>query len=83
MKKLRQKKEFRVFVFTVFNAFISFVLFELTLPEYVGLSVFLVPILNYITKRINVKYFSDLGVIKVKEEPITEESLPTDNPENV
>jgi len=78
VKTMWQKKDFRVFIFTVFNALISFVLFELALPQYVGLSVFLVPILNMITKRINTSYFSDLGVSladTTNHEPI--ETTPT------
>ena len=65
--KLRQNKDFRVFAFTVFNAFVAFWGTELAnitgeLQVYVvGLAI---PLLNAFTKYINVRYFDDLWVDK-------------------
>ena len=63
-KKLRQEKDFRVFVWTVFNAAISYAWVKLAAPELAMYSPFLVPLLNMITKYVNTKWFGDLWVKK-------------------
>lgn len=60
MKQLRQNKDVRVFAWTVFNAVVTFGITLLTGSEY---AVFVLPILNIVTKYINTKYFNDLGVL--------------------
>jgi hypothetical protein len=66
--ELRQRKDFRVFCFTTFNALISFVLTYLAStqidPRLIAIAPFLVAFLNVLTKYINEKYFGDLGVKK-------------------
>jgi hypothetical protein len=52
-----QNKNFRMLVWSVFNAVISFVLTILIAPEYAAYSPILVPLLNMFTKYINEKYF--------------------------
>lgn len=70
MKKLRQKKDFRVFVFTLFNALISFIGTQLAGLEWesaiivTGLAI---PLLNVLTKYANTKWFGDLWVTKIDE----------------
>jgi len=72
---LRQKKDFRVFVFTVFNALIAYVVAELALPNYAQFSLFAIPFLNMLSKWINNKYFGDIGVDPVlPSDPIVDES---------
>lgn len=55
----RQNKDFRVFVWQVFNAVITFAITYITGSEY---AVFVLPVLNFITKYVNTKYFGDVGV---------------------
>lgn len=67
MKNLWQNKAFRVFAWQVFNAAIALaVAFVSGLEgtEKARLVGILLPVLNYITKAINLRYFSDLGVTK-------------------
>lgn len=67
MKNLRQNKDFRVFLWTVFNALVAFAGTELAnitgeLQVYVvGIAI---PSLNALTKYINIRYFNDLWVTK-------------------
>lgn len=58
---MRQNKDFRIFVFTTFNALISLGIAYLTDTEF---AVLLIPVLNLITKYINTTYFNDIGVEK-------------------
>lgn len=65
LKNLWQKKRLRVFVREVFNgAIVAFGawLASLSTEQSVMLVAFLTPVLSNITKRINTKYFGDLGV---------------------
>ena len=64
MRKLRSNKDFRVFLWTVFNAFIAFIITYFTLPELALYSPILIPFLNMLTKYVNTTYFGDLGVKK-------------------
>lgn len=64
MKKLWKNKDFRVFVFTVFNSLIAFLLALWAMPEYAQYSVFLIPFLNALSKFINTTFFNDIGVLK-------------------
>jgi hypothetical protein len=57
-------KPFRVFIWNVFNASVAYLGTYLLLPEYANYSVFLIPVLNWITKYVNTKWFNDLGVNK-------------------
>lgn len=57
MKQLRQNKEVRVFAWTVFNAVVTYGITLVTGSEY---AVFVLPILNVVTKYINTTYFNDL-----------------------
>ena len=57
----RQNKNLRVFVFTLINAVIALLVWLSADTEY---AVLLVPILNELTKYINVNYFNDIGVEK-------------------
>ena len=67
MEKLRQSKRFRTMCWQVFNAVIAYVISLVAGLEgewqvvAVGIGV---PVLNIITKRINVNVFGDLGVEK-------------------
>lgn len=61
MTQLRQNKDVRVFAWTVLNAIITLIISYATGSTY---AVLLVPVLNYITKQINTKYFNDLGVLQ-------------------
>lgn len=67
MEKLRQSKRFRTMCWQVFNAVIAYVISLVAGLEgewqvvAVGIGV---PVLNIITKRINVNIFGDLGVEK-------------------
>ena len=67
MEKLRQSKRFRTMCWQVFNAVIAYVISLVAGLEgewqvvAVGIGV---PMLNIITKRINVNIFGDLGVEK-------------------
>lgn len=62
IKKLWSKKEFRIFIWTSFNALVAFLWTQLVLPEYVMYSPFLIPLLNMITKYVNTKWFGDIWV---------------------
>ena len=62
LNNLWQKKDFRVWAFTTFNALVAFIVFELALPQYAGIAVFLIPELNWLSKWINMKYFNDVWV---------------------
>ena len=64
LKKLWQNKDFRVLIWTCFNAIIVFVGTLLIAPKFAAYSPFLIPFLNIVTKRINTKFFGDLGTIK-------------------
>ena len=70
MEKLRQSKRFRTMCWQVFNAVIAYVISLVAGLEgewqvvAVGIGV---PVLNIITKRINVNIFGDLGVEKSEE----------------
>jgi hypothetical protein len=58
-----QNKDFRVFVFTVFNAAILLVtklLADITDPTILAFMPFLIPFMNYITKQVNMKFFGDM-----------------------
>lgn len=57
MRQLRQNKEVRVFAWTVFNAVVTYCITLVTGSEY---AVFVLPILNVVTKYINTTYFNDL-----------------------
>ena len=57
-------KPLRVFIWNVFNAGVVYLGTYLLLPEYAPYSVFLVPVLNRITKYVNTRWFNDLGVVK-------------------
>ena len=57
--KMRQDKKIRTFAWTLFNALVTLGLGYLTDTQY---AVLLMPILNEITKYINLTYFNDLGV---------------------
>lgn len=59
MTNLRQNKDVRVFVFNTFNALITLLVTYVTGSEY---SILLVPVINFVTKYINTKYFGDIGV---------------------
>jgi ABC-type uncharacterized transport system fused permease/ATPase subunit len=73
MKKLRQtNKDFRILIWTIFNGVVAFALSYLVLPEYAEYSVFLIPFLNILTKRVNNRYFGDLGMPVKELPPITE-----------
>ena len=67
MEKMRQNKAFRTMCWQVFNAVIAYVISLVAGLEgewqvvAVGIGV---PVLNIITKRINVNVFGDLGVEK-------------------
>ena len=67
MEKLRQSKAFRTMCWQVFNAVIAYIISLAAGLEWerqivaVGIGV---PVLNIITKRINVNIFGDLGVEK-------------------
>lgn len=63
--KLRQNKDVRVFVWTVFNAGITLVISYLSGLDgetAVLVSALGIPVLNIVTKFINTKYFGDLWV---------------------
>ena len=67
MTKLRQHKDVRVFVWTVFNAGITLsisFLSGLEGEQAVLVSALGIPFLNIITKFINTRYFGDLWVEK-------------------
>lgn len=67
MKKLRQNKDFRVFVWTVFNAVIAFVgtqLLNIQWPNAVIVAWLAIPFLNALTKFVNTKRFGDMWVAK-------------------
>lgn len=70
MEKLRQSKRFRTMCWQVFNAVIAYVISLVAGLEgewqvvAVGIGV---PVLNIITKRINVNIFGDLGAEKSEE----------------
>lgn len=67
MTKLRQNKDVRVFVWTVFNAGITLAISFLSGLEgetAVLVSALGIPVLNIITKFINTRYFWDLWVEK-------------------
>ena len=58
-------KEFRVFVWTVFNAVLAFIgtqLAGVTWPEAVIIAGIAIPFLNALTKFVNVKWFWDMWV---------------------
>lgn len=59
MKTLRQDKRVRTFVWTLVNALITLVISFATATPY---AVLLIPILNELTKYININFFNDLGV---------------------
>lgn len=67
MKLSRQNKDVRVFAWTVFNAVITLAVSFLSWLEgeaAVLVSALGIPVLNLITKYINVTYFGDLWVKK-------------------
>lgn len=67
MKNLRQSKDFRVFVRTIFNAAIAFVgtqLLNIQWPDAVIVAWLAIPFLNALTKFVNTKRFGDLWVAK-------------------
>lgn len=67
IKWLRQNKDFRVFVFTVFNACVAFAgtyLLGLEWTMAIMATWLAIPFLNALTKYINTRYFGDLWVTK-------------------
>ncbi len=72
LKKLRQKKAIRVYLRQMFNITISAgvsyatYLSGLEWESSALIGALLIPVLNIITKFINVSYFGDLGVEKNK-----------------
>lgn len=67
IKKLWQNKDFRYFVRTVFNAFMAFLLTQLSGLEWENAMLvtgMAVPFLNVLTKYVNTKYFWDFWVEK-------------------
>ena len=70
MKKLRQKKAFRVFVFNTFTAFIALLTWYLSYLAGLDWTIsivattFLIPVLASASKFINVYVFDDIGVEK-------------------
>lgn len=67
LKELRQNKDFRIFVWTVFNGTITFIgtqLAGLQGESAVVVAWLAIPLLNIITKYVNKKWFGDLWVSK-------------------
>lgn len=63
IKELRQNKDVRVFTFTLFNSIIALIVAYITESES---AILLVPILNLLTKHINITYFGDMWVEEKK-----------------
>ena len=65
MKKVRQIKAFRVFVWNTFNGIITLLttlLLMQTDDRWIGIAPIIMSGLSFLTKFINNKYFNDLGV---------------------
>ena len=65
MKNLRQNKDFRIFVRTLFNATVAFAWTLLLWIEWssaVIVAWLAIPFLNALTKFVNTKRFGDIGV---------------------
>lgn len=65
MTKLRQNKDVRVFIWTVFNSWVTLAISYmagLTGENAVMVSAIGIPFLNIVTKYINVRLFGDLWV---------------------
>lgn len=56
---MRQDKRVRTFLWTLFNAVVALGIWYIADTQY---AVLLIPVLNEVTKYINVNYFNDLGV---------------------
>ena len=60
-------KDFRIFVWTIFNAFVSFAwvqLLGIEWPSAIIIAWMAIPFLNALTKFVNTKRFGDLWVSK-------------------
>lgn len=73
MKNLRQSKDFRVFIFTVFNWFITLLTalkIYITNPSALVVVPFVMASLQALTKYINTTYFNDIWVTKPVDTPL-------------
>lgn len=69
MKNLRQNKAFRVLCWQVFNALVSYLLSSLSGLDgemQVLVATLGIPVLNIVTKFINMNVFKDIGVLEEK-----------------